>query len=148
MQREGRNVFINHPKAHLAVRFVAGGYSESDLSGLPEIREHGIYLKNDEMYGPVIIEVAAPGMFVDFAAFKEAVLSHAAEIRHGRLDYSSIYGDTLTMFTEPDDVPLINGEKIDYHPEMVYQSPFINSEHGSGIIHITMGEETTKLDFN
>jgi hypothetical protein len=148
MQREGNDVFINNPKSHVAVRFVTEGCSEFDLSGIPEIREHGIYLKNDEMYGPVIVEVAAPGMFANFAAFREAVLSNEAEVKDGRLDYTSIYGDTLTMFTDPDDVPRINGEEVDYHPHMVYRSPFINSKYGSGIIHITVGEETVELNFN
>jgi hypothetical protein len=63
MQRKGKDIFIDHPKAHVAIRFVTGGYAEFDLSGLPEIREHGIYLKSDQLFSPMIIEVAAPGMF-------------------------------------------------------------------------------------
>lgn len=148
MQREGQDVFINSPKAHVAIRFVGGGHEEFDLSVIPEIHEHGIYLKNDDMYSPVILEVAAPDMFADFAAFKEAVLSQDAEVKKGRLEYATIYGDTLTMFTTPDNIPLINGEEIDYHPDIVYQSPFIRSQYGSGIIDITVGEEALTLDFN
>jgi hypothetical protein len=148
MHREGNDVFINSTKAHVAVRFVTGGYSDFDFSGIREICEHGIYLKNNEMYAPVIVEVATTGMFADFAAFREEVLSNNAEVKDGRLEYTSIYGETLTMFTEPDDVPLINGEEIDYHPDIVYRSPFINSKYGTGIINITVGKETVKLDFN
>lgn len=142
------NIFLDSPKAHVAVRFVTGGYSEFDLSGIADLEKYSIYLRCDATYSPIVIEVAALGVFDDFADFKEEVLSNDAEVKDGRLDYSTIYGETLTMFTEPDRIPLINGNEIDYHPDIVYRSPFIKSNYGSGIINITVGEQTGELDFN
>jgi hypothetical protein len=52
------------------------------------------------------------------------------------------------MYTDPDGVPRINGEEIDYHPDIVYRSPFVNARYASGIINISAGEETMTLDFN
>ena len=60
----------------------------------------------------------------------------------------SIYGDTLTTFSDPNALPLINGEEIGYHPDVVYRSPFVNSEYGRGIISITVRDETVELDLN
>jgi hypothetical protein len=54
----------------------------------------------------------------------------------------------LTLFAEPDNIPLINGEKIDYHPDIVYNSPYISSAYGSGLIDINVGKETVQLNFN
>ncbi|MEX0324282.1 MAG: hypothetical protein AB3N63_19145 [Puniceicoccaceae bacterium] len=148
MQQQGNAVFINNPKAYVAFRFVQGGYSDFDLSKLKEIVKWGIFLKADEMFTPMILEVAEPGMFKSFSAFKKAVLANDAKIKNGRLDYKTIYGDKLTLFTDPDGVPLINGKPIDYHPKYVYKSPYINSVHDIGIVDITVDGETQRLNFN
>ncbi len=148
MQVVGNDALINNPKAYVAIRFVKGGFSDFDLSGIKEISKEGIFLKADEMYTPMIIEVVEPGMFANFNAFKNAVLSNNTKIINGRLDYTTIYGDTLTLFTEPDSVPLINGMAVNYHPEYVYKSPFIHSIHDSGIVYISVGDQSLKLDFN
>ena len=148
MLREENEIFINSPNAHIAVRFVTGGYTQFDLSGIANMEQYGSYFKNDEMYSPVIVEVAPPGMFADFTAFKNTIQSQDPKIVDGRLDYKTVYGDELTLFTEPDGIPLINGKEIDYHPEIVYNSPYINSKYNSGIIDIKVGDETVQLNFN
>ena len=148
LQCEDNIVLINSPKVHVAIRFARGGFTDFDLSPIRAIREHGIYLKNDDPISPVIIEAAAPDMIGDFAAFREAVLRSDAKILDGRLEYKTIYGETLTMLTEPNGIPRVNGEEVDYHPEIVYRSPFINSIYDSGIINITVGEQSVQLDFN
>lgn len=148
MRQEADIVFINSPKAHVAIRFVKGGFTEFDLSPIRAIREHGIYLRNNNMFSPIIIEVAATEEFADFTTFRAAIVSSDAKIADDRLEYKTIYGDTLTMFTEPNQTPLINGAAVEYHPDFVYQSPYINSKYNSGIIDITVGQESMQLDFN
>ena len=141
MRLEGKGVVIDGPQDHVGVRFVSAGYSEFDLSAIADLDKHSVFLKAHETYSPIVIEVALTGMYYDFAALKNAVLSNDAEVEDGRLGYATIYVETLTVSTEPDRIPLVNGKRIDYHPEAVDNSPFINSRHGSGIINITVGEQ-------
>jgi hypothetical protein len=45
-------------------------------------------------------------------------------------------------------IPTIAGEPVNYRPERVLDSPFIQSEYGSGIIEVRKGDRLLVLDFN
>jgi hypothetical protein len=43
---------------------------------------------------------------------------------------------------------LSNGKRVDYAPDMVLNSPYLQSTYNSGIVNIRKGEEEMVLDFN
>ena len=46
------------------------------------------------------------------------------------------------------EIPMIGGQRIDYAPDMLFDSPYLQSKYRSGIIHIRKGEQEMVLDFN
>lgn len=45
-------------------------------------------------------------------------------------------------------VPKINGAVVDLTPEKVFDSPYLQADHGSGVVTIRKGEDELVLDFN
>jgi len=46
------------------------------------------------------------------------------------------------------EMSMIDWQRIDYAPDMVFDSPYLKSTYNSGIVNITKGEEEMHLDFN
>jgi hypothetical protein len=46
------------------------------------------------------------------------------------------------------EMPMAGGRRIDYTPEMLFDSPYLQSEYRSGIVHIRKGKQDMVLDFN
>ena len=101
-----------------------------------------------EEYAPVILEVITKEQAGSFQAFQEKVLALNPEMNGKLLSYKTIYGDTLTLGTSHKTAPTINGEPVNYAPEKVYDSPFLQSVYDSGVITIRKGNRTRVLDFN
>lgn len=55
---------------------------------------------------------------------------------------------SLSLYLEGDRLPEVNGTPVDLNPEMIYNSPYLSSVHGSGVIEIRKGEVILTLDFN
>ena len=45
-------------------------------------------------------------------------------------------------------VPIINGASVNYHPEKLFDSPFVQSVWDSGMVHIRDGDEGLNLVFD
>ena len=63
------------------------------------------------------------------------------------LKYETIYGDQLTFDTSYKQTPTINGQPVNYAPEKVFESPFLNADYNSGIVTISKGDRVKELDF-
>jgi hypothetical protein len=46
------------------------------------------------------------------------------------------------------EMSMVDGQRIDYAPDMVFDSPFIKSTYNSGIVKISKGDQEMVLDFN
>lgn len=46
------------------------------------------------------------------------------------------------------EMSMMDGQRIDYSPDMVFDSPFIKSKYNSGIVKISKGDQELVLDFN
>ncbi len=53
---------------------------------------------------------------------------------------------TLSLNLASAALPKINGKDIDLRPKMLFDSPFMTSEHGSGIVTIRKGERELVID--
>jgi hypothetical protein len=101
---------------------------------------------NDE-YSPVILEVMAISDVKSFDAFRAKVKACEMSMDGQVLKYKTIYGDQLTFDTSAGEVPTINGRPVNYAPEKVFESPFLNAGWNSGIVTITKGKRKKVLDF-
>jgi hypothetical protein len=86
-------------------------------------------------------------------AFIGSVLSTLSQLEeNGRFSYlgRDMEGKevTLSLYLKGDRLPEVNDIPVNLQPERIYDSPYLWSEHGSGIIHLQKGEEKLILDFN
>jgi hypothetical protein len=77
----------------------------------------------------------------DFAAFKAAVKAQPVAWAGGVLRFATI------EFHGPARPGLIAGQPVNLAASRGYDSPFIRSDWGSGLIHLRKGNETAILDF-
>ena len=109
----------------------------------------GEWLKCVNEFTPIVLEVVRKCDVGSFEAFQEGILANVLRIEAQRIDYTSRFHQTsLTLFTDYEQPPLIDGVPVDYAPKQVYDSPFIQSEFGSGVVRIQKGNQSAVLDFN
>lgn len=153
LEKEGV-VFTQSATAFAALRVPQGGFNwqEGALSSETEtgVRKlpAGRMMYLNEEFAPLILEVMSKRDVKDFAAFQDLVLARQPRMDGPILKYLSIYGDELTFDTSFASVPRINGLPVDFAPPYVFESPFLRSEYGSGVVTITKGERSVTLDFN
>jgi hypothetical protein len=143
-------VFAESGGAYAALRVVRGGYhwedSGSDSRG--RARAKGKWLYCEDEYSPVILEVDQKSNYKSFDAFRARVLGNPLSLTHDVLHYTGIYGDSFTFFADYSKAPAINGVPVNYAPAKVYDSPFLESDWNSGIVHIQKGTRSRVLDFH
>ena len=109
----------------------------------------GMWLKCQDEFSPVIIEVARKTDCASFADFQRATLANPLRWEKVRLDYTSQWSQTtLTLFADYSRPPLVNGQSVNYASPRVYDSPFLQSDFGSGIVSVQKGTRKLVLDFN
>jgi len=139
-------IFINGPKAWVAVRAANTGFVKSDETLTPKHRRAGNFYRLKEGTQPVIIEAAEHGDYPSFQAFKDAVRNAELTDQDGVYEYESLSGDKLTMFDDRS-FPMIKGEPVNYTPPFAYRSPYVSAAWDSGIITVTAGDKQHVLDF-
>ena len=131
-------------KSKVTERRFGAKKKNGNFSGTP----YGHVVTPDDEFIPMIVEVMAKKDVVNFEAFTAMVEKTQPKVKNGLLTYKTIYGDTLTLDTKYKKIPTINGKKVNYEPNMVYDSPFKHSEYLSGIVTIEKGKRKVVLDFN
>ena len=99
---------------------------------------------------PVVLVVSrqsAHKTLDDFLAYLE---SHEHSVAAGKATYS--FADDLGAKTTLEvggklTVPRINGKAVDLFPKKVFDSPYVDSFHGSGVVTIEKGDRKLTLDF-
>ena len=156
LQRSKSNdwVFAEAPQAFAAVHVVSGQTAwEADT--VAQHREgkgatdHGIWLACRDEFSPVIIEVVRKTDCPNLAIFQKMILANPLKWENKRLDYTSALSKTtLTLFADYSRAPLIDGQLVNYSPQKVYDSPFIQSDFGSGVVTIQKETQKIVLNFN
>jgi hypothetical protein len=147
-------VFAEAPQAFAAVHVVNGLtlWEADDVAQHHEGRgrtDLGMWLKCEDEFSPIVIEVVRKADCENFAQFQRATLANRLQWENGRLEYASrLNGTTLTLYTDYSHPPLVDGQPVNYAPRQVYDSPFLQSDFGSGVVRIGKGEQSLVLDFN
>ena len=169
-------IFIEEGTAYLAIRVVRGEFS-ADYRGstdwfdtrasdsiYAEINRDSYEWNRDktlirlkDIYSPVILKVASKKDFPDLDAFVTNIMTSRVALLK-----TVVPGWHILEFTTEIDgeqhvfkfnaansqVPTVNDKPVNYTPAKLYDSPFITSDYGSGIIKISKGEYELTLDFN
>lgn len=142
----GNQRFFNKPEDDPTVKLMDRAYSFS---------EDGSIVVLDHLYSPVIIQAGDREQFGSFGKFQETVL--ASEIALYKTVVPSF--NILVLNTpgeEPvemvfnavnNEIPMLNGEYIEYALPMTFDSPYLQSEYKSGLIQVEFGGESLELDF-
>lgn len=152
VERDGW-VFVDAPHAFAAVRVVSGpavweADSEEQHQRRKGATDLGVWLKCQDVFTPVVIEVARKSDAVSFTEFQRAILANPLTWEASRIDYTSQVNRTkLTLFADYSHPPQVDGKAVNYVPPCVYDSPFINSSFSTGVIIIQKGTQKLVLDF-
>lgn len=144
VQEDGGWIFVKDGGAFAALKVVAGGYAWAPAwkhaDTVTAANRAFIMLQTENAPVILIVNQAADyGGSLD--AFKAAVKSRPVRYAEGVLRFETV---TFYGSAKPGE---INGKPVNLAPARGYDSPFIRSEWGSGLIHIRKGTETVILDF-
>lgn len=164
-------IFVEHGDAFLAVRPVMGEYAdgwtilEDDASpGLtssvvedsyewsPDNRM--IFLK--DKYSGMIFEASRRQHHASLNDFMADVLDNSIVIEktvvpgYHILRYRGCGEDAQEMYFNlaNSEISMVGGNRVDYSPEMLFNSPYLKSKYNSGTIHIEYSGEALDLDFS
>ena len=147
-------IFVEAENAYAGIKVVHGGFEWRQtpfiaMAGDKSSRStpEGKTMILNEEYAPVILEVMAKSDAGSFDAFKTMVKACSIRMKGPVVEYKTIYGEQLTFDTSARDVPTINGHTVNYAPEKVFESPFLNADWNSGIVTISKGNRKKVLNF-
>lgn len=142
---DGGWYFAESAGAFVGVRMVYGKASMLDENN----KKLGRWLINENPFSPVIIEVARKTTKIaSMDAFRKAVKALPFKLDSHVLNYTSLRGDTFAFYTDESKIPEINGKPVNYAPDKVYDSPFVQSKWNSGVVDIQKGKRKLTLNFN
>lgn len=146
VEQEGNFLFVRAGKVYCSICFVGTEYTEKK----PKIKKKtdGRWYVSSDAFAPVILEVTPGEQFASFNSFKEEVQRREIVYRDQVLRYKSIYGDDFVFDGSQEDVPMINGTAVNYHPKKLFDSPFVQSVWDSGMVDIRDGDERLNLVFD
>lgn len=144
VQDEHGWTFARDGKAFAALKVVAGGYEWTPAwkPGERATADNKPFVTAKTEDTPLILVINdAADYNGDFEAFKAAVSAQPIRYENGRLSFATI---TFHGLSKP---PEVNGKPVNLAHEQGYDSPFIRSDWGSGLIHIRKDDDTLVLDF-
>jgi hypothetical protein len=154
LMEEGAWVFAEAADAYCAVKVVKGNATfrsptiEDYRDGVGSLSA-GTYLELENAESPIVFEVSPKEDYVSYAAFKAEIKSNTLSEEGSVLTYiSKAYEDTLTHYSDYSQAPKINNKTLNFNPEFVYQSPFINGNFGQSEMTISMDNKSLVLDFD
>lgn len=137
-------IFVKDGGAYAAVKVVAGGYDWTPAwkAGETVTAENKAFITLKTEDSPVILVVNRASDYAGrFEAFQDAVSARPVHHEGGVTKF-----ETLTFYG-PAKLGEIGGKPLDLAPARGYDSPFVRSDWGSGLIRIRKGDETVILDF-
>lgn len=164
-------IFVEHGDAFLAVRPVMGEYAEGwtilvdpASPGLTSViiedsydwspDRKTIFLK--DKYAGMIFEASRREQHASLEHFMDDVLDNPLHLvktvvpGFHVLKYTGCGDDAkeITFNLANNEIPFVDGKRINYAPDKLFDSPYLQSEYKSGEIEIRKGKHLLKLDFN
>jgi len=108
----------------------------------------GRWLVCQEKMTPIIIEAGRKSDYADFATFQNRAMNQPLSFENGILSYKTLAGGQLTFYADYSRLPEVNGATVNLAPDLVFDSPFIQSKWDSGIVTIKYEHNQKSLNFN
>ncbi len=145
VEEDGGWIFAKSGDAFAAVKVVDGGYKWNKpwahRSKLDE-KEICFVTLNAEFSPIIFVANDAADYQNDFTTFKSAVKAQPIVYENGVLKFATIMHEGVK------NPGRVNGKNVDLHPPIAFESPFIRSQRGSGMVYIRKGSEAMILDFS
>jgi len=164
-------IFIEHGNAYLAVRVLVGEYSQGwtilvddATSGLTSQilkdsyrwKSNRSLIHSKDKYAGMIFEASRKAHHKTLEDFIEDILDNPLVLEKTvvpgwhRLRYRGCGRDAKEIYFNlaNNEIPTVGGQRIDYSPEMLFDSPYLKSKYKSGIITISKDDKKIVLDFN
>jgi hypothetical protein len=164
-------VFVQHGNAYLALRPIVGEYyqgwtilKDNSTPGLTSEVLADSYEWNDDRtlirikdkYAGIIFEASRKAHHGTLNNFMEDILDnplilektvvpgwHLLRYRGCGQNAKELYFNLAN-----NEIPMVGGQRINYSPKMLFDSPYMKSEYKSGIITISKDDNQMILDFN
>ena len=97
---------------------------------------------------PVALIAGRSEDHADIEAFANYLGTFSGEPRDGWFKLSGGKDEklTLALHLSSEGIPRVNGTSINLAPKKLFDSPFIQSKHGSGIVNIRKGQRRLTID--
>jgi hypothetical protein len=140
-------VFVAEGNAYAAIRPVAEAYKLLDAD------DGWLRLRIGERQCGLVVEAGRKARFPTLDAFAAAIRKAGESLRYDRasLEYTSTAGDKLRLRyfpPRPHAVCTVNGKLLDWSRWKAFDSPYVWSDVGSRVLHVTDGQEGFVVDFS
>ena len=141
-------LFVTEGPTYVAIRPVAGTYHwlTADANHAPDRAQRFIELSNAS--SPIIFEAGRAVSFDSPVTFQNDILGRPLTYRSGVMQYKSLNATRFTMFKDGVKPPLVNDHTLNYSPNKVFNSPFMQSIFGSGKVTVQFGTQRAIYDFS
>ena len=108
--------------------------------------DNDVILRMNDGKAPVAFVAGRVRNFPDIDAFTTYLQGFAGKLENERFILTEKSKDFLSLHLESGALPEIYGKPINLNPDMLFDSPFMSSEHGSGVVIIEKGHRKLKID--
>ena len=108
--------------------------------------DNDVILRMNDGKAPVALVAGRVKDFSDIDAFAKYLQVFMGKLENGRFILTEDSKDFLSLHLESGALPEIYGKPINLNPDMLFDSPFMSSEHGSGVVIIEKGHRKLKID--
>ena len=134
---------LKEGKAWLGVK----GFSRTKLNtACGSTWDNDVILRMNNGKAPIAFVAGRIKDFSDMNAFSKYLQGFAGKLENGRFILTEKSKDFLSLHLESGALPKIYGKPINLNPDMLFDSPFISSKHGSGVVIIEKGYRKLKID--
>ena len=136
-------LILKEGKAWLGVK----GFSRTKLNTVcGSTWDNDVILRMNDGKAPVAFVAGRIKDFSDIDAFTKYLQGFVGKLENGRFILTEKSNDFLSLHLESGTLPEIYGKPINLNPDMLFDSPFMSSEHGSGVVIIEKGHRKLKID--
>jgi hypothetical protein len=107
--------------------------------------DNDIFLRMADGNAPVALIAGRSAQFSDIDAFAKYLFTFTSALHDGWFQLMGA-DTTLALHLACKALPKTNNTPIDLRPRMLFDSPFLSSEHGMGIVTIRKGERELKIE--
>lgn len=136
-------LILKEGKAWLGVK----GFSRTKRDeGCGSQWDNDVILRMNDGNAPVAFIAGRTKDFVDIDAFHNYLQGFVGKLEGGWFTLAHGTKESLSLQLESAALPKVSGKPIDLRPKMLFDSPFLQSTHGSGVVTIQKGQRKLTLE--